>query len=232
MKHLINGSNRSARALAALGAVVAAGSAHGYMLDNFSDGNSLITLQSGTQTTNTAASVPGGYRYENLTVGANLYGLNASAGTQGGAYTLNNDAGVYGYSYLGYGYGPNGVPTNMNFDLLSHGNTLQFDFAQIDPVLNFNVVIFTSTSYASYGINLGANQNGPTLNVPLSSFSYVGTAPDFHHVEEIYIEFNQSSGVIYGADIALTGFQAVPEPATFVALGLGLVPIALRRRRR
>lgn len=198
-----------------------------FVWDDFHDGAAVLTANTVSWTTNTqAASVPGGFRdIENRQL-VNLYGLNSTVATVGNEFTMSNDAGVYAASYLYYG--SNGA---FDLNLNGQGNQLEFKFDQVDKGLNFNVIVYSNGNslYTSYGINLGPGAQ--TLDIPFSSFSGFG---NFNHVSAMVVEFDQSSGVWFGNDIALKSIvvngQPTPEPVSLTVLGLGAVGVMRRRR--
>jgi len=109
----------------------------------------------------------------------------------------------------------------------SAGNLLSFvDFTNVGPVtgtMNIAIGNFFSDPWINAGngwmwdptspVNEGPNANGASN--PLDHWDSIGAGADTYTL------------VLTGAE-----FAAVPEPATFMAIGLGLAGLALARRRK
>jgi len=214
-------------------AVIAA-SSQALLIDDFTTGPYSVNLvtPSAMDTAFQTATVPGGTRTTRLFVESNPLSVQINL-TVGSGFAIS-DSGTMGDNWVrvGYGYennGSGGLATDpLNLDL-SAWNAFKIDFRSNDLANDVKVYVgtWTGTTYnlsTSSLVAPGGNQTTPfSLYAPFAGFA--GTAA-WNDVDVIVFEFdNTPSG-----DFAIERFEAVPEPASILALAFGISTIAVRRR--
>lgn len=217
-------------ALAMLGIAIPA---HGFVLDDFSTGNQLLRISSGTAIDHTAAAgAIGGVRSVYVGVVTNLFQNDATVRVNGGAFSHNDDAGVYSEAMIFYGYDASGVFTPLNLDL-SGQDRLRLRFLEADHAVNLVIVVFSAegASYSLFGVNLLPSATPFTVDALFSSFGAFTMGGGFDDIDLIQIILQRASGGATASDLAIDTLEAVPEPASFLALGGLAALVALRKRR-
>jgi len=212
-----------------LGATVGA---NALVIDDFTTGAYSNTIQSGTVIASQAGGMLGGERDTLMSVTNSPFNLNFTVTIQNGLAAISNDVSVdsmFGLDYDGAGDETGGNvfaagPGLGNLDFSSF-DRLRFNFIHNDLNLHLRVEISTYGQGMSFGdFVVGPQQSPFTYDVLFSSLS--GGA-DFADVDRITIYFDG----LPSADFALRDIQAVPEPATLVALIAGLGGLLARRKR-
>lgn len=142
------------------------------------------------------------------------------------------------YSYISQDPGPGGNSTALTYSLDYPPSIVPGDVALIDPsnshydgLIRFNPGDQnTSASFVFYSAENGIN-SGPTSFYPNYTFSF----EDSNGIAE-YIPQANDPGYVDGFIVEYVFLNdAVPEPSTYAALGLGILGVAmlvLRSRRR
>lgn len=132
--------------------------------------------------------------------------------------------------------GDKSVATSLSYDLIYNG-TVDYQ--------TFDVVLRSASKMLIYRANpdIVPGANWSTVSVSLAPSSSwkngvggpLATATDFSDVlgnlTGLYIKGEYTSGVIEITGLDNVNLQPVPEPATLLALGLGVLAIARKRRR-
>lgn len=226
----------SAKALVALGIVGAAGVANAatLVIDDFTTGpySVVLTANGSMATAFQDGTMLGDTRVTRLFVEANP--LNRDISLVISDHFAVSDSGTLADSWvrLGYGYRQStsgGLEVDeLNENMTGH-SAFQIDFLAND--LTNDVKVYAGTwNGASLNLStataqaIGGNAVASSLLIPMTSFT--GTA-DFSDIDVIVFEFdNMASG-----DFALSSVSAVPEPATLMAIGVGITGLLARRKR-
>jgi hypothetical protein len=197
------------------------------MIDDFTTGPYAVSLQTGSDLNFQAAGgVPGGVRGTYVEVLSNPQNQFLDFSISNGFAISSAGNRVRTLVQAGYGFDLGGNPADLNWHLLSQATDIavNFDFNDLDLVMNIYVVT-TGSGFSVASVNVAGNQLDTfQVLVPLANF--VGSG-DLTDVDQIVFEFiNDASG-----DYALASFEAVPEPASIAAVGLGLAALARRRRK-
>lgn len=203
--------------------VLASGAYANIMIDNFSDGARSVIIKSGFELHHDAATVIGGTRSVYVEVFSNPLNQDYSVHVADPAGFAIGNSGtlVDGYVELAY------LLNDLNADM-SGEDRFRFSFLSNDLPMDFRVWVRSSSSnggawqFQDYVI--GANLNAFDYDVFFSDFA----TTDFSDIDGLAFDFLTSPS----GDFALTQIEAVPEPATMLALGAGLAALAARRRRK
>ena len=197
-------------------------------LDDFSTGLYKKQLSSGHDTNTQAGTMIGGNRLTVFSVcqtnpcgASNPFAQSASFQVRQKT-KLTPSALIFSSGYkvaprLDVEYGSTG-PLNLN--LGSNYDRIRVNFDGSDLFVNFNILVFTGTSYSQTGCNLAASTNPVSIDFP---FAYFTKGADFTNISSIDFIF-QSSSAIGANDWAVTSFQAIPTgdpPAQITCYGLG-----------
>jgi len=236
-------------ALAAALGLAAISPAGAVMLDDFNDGEALLEFPTlpvppgGWLRADTAASVPGGFR---------SLALQPLAGSTTLVFIGLDRLGLEAYRtptqalYTGFGYGQN-APMNLD---LGGQLALRLDVVWAGATTAagpWDNTALALTVYATTSNGAGFNPNGSAahavllggrvLDLPLASFSTnssTGLGVDWRDVDSLLFVVNEAvlGATSAGFGIAsLSTVSAVPEPATWALLALGVPAIAWRRWR-
>lgn len=203
------------------------------VIDDFSDGDVLHTANSsqGWVFSLTNATVLGGDR--GVQIRNNGLGT-ALAEVGGGRFGVSYPTDGFGISALIYGATsliPGGAvyDFNANFDL-SPNSALRFHFAGNDQPLEMYVRMVESdgvtSTTADYSKVIAGGQFSP-FTVDIDDTDLFSGSPVWGQFDVMFISFDAADS----GDFALTMIEAVPEPATLLALG-GASALMLARRRR
>lgn len=216
----------------ASGVAALATSAHGLVLDDFSTGSGSYSTTTGTFYANDAGSMVGGDRTLQMTVESNLYGLLFSIDISSGVLSFNSQSGVDALGVLGYGYSVTGQTVSledMNLDL-SDQTAFQVELISRDSPATVGIVLRSSSGDGGFHY-LPMLLTGSAINttqVLTFNFADFNAGVNFSDIDQIDLVFDTSNT----GDLAITNFEAVPEPATMLALGAGAALIAAKRRRK
>lgn len=202
--------------------------AHAVMIDDFVDGNVNDSISSGSNITEQAATVPGGLRTVYHEIEANPLNLSHSTVVINGIFASDNKTQVDSFTELVYGVSNSGLTfVDLNLDLSGQD---RFRFNILSNDLNANIRAWVRTSSDGNWINSSwvpvlpnmvlMNQ---TVEVLFSDFG----AFDFSDVDQIAFDLDSTAS----GDTVIDSFEAVPEPASMIALGLGVAALVSRKRK-
>jgi hypothetical protein len=192
------------------------------------DGTQDVAIDSGL----TPANTVGGARIIAIEATQNFHPRQDPATFDAGdnAAVFDAPTGVVATGELWYGYDDDGQGNVANDDLnlnLDGFTTIDLDYFYSDlDTLDLAVVLGTnngagySTSINTVSVPSGENF---TQNIDLTGFTGDASLSDVDYIKFVF-------DADYGKTFALRNIEAVPEPTTIAALGLGA--LALMRRRR
>jgi hypothetical protein len=194
------------------------------------DGTADVAIDSGL----TPANTVGGARIIAIEATQNFHPRQDPATFDAGdtAAVFDAPTGVIATGQLWYGFDDDGQGNVANDDLdldLSGFTTIDLDYFYSDlDVLDLTIELATNngssydSSFNTVSVPSGENF---TQNVDLTSFT--GSA-DLADVDYIKFVFDAE----FGKTFALRNVEAVPEPTTIAALGLGALALVRRRRNK
>ncbi|MGA2002699.1 MAG: hypothetical protein ABSG70_04920, partial [Terriglobales bacterium] len=205
------------------------------VLDDFSTGPYQKTLKTGHDTNTQTGKMAGGSRAtdyvscpdagcagggagDNPFDQPNSFQIKPKTKTTPSALIFNSGYKTYPVLYLSYGYG-----SPMTIDLSSSYDRIRLNFDGENQVINFNLLVFSSSGYSQTGCNIVAPgyMTPFTIDFPFVDFT---SGADFSAVNYMVLEFDVGGGPNMQADFAVTSFEAIPigaPPADITCPGLG-----------
>lgn len=203
--------------------------AHAVMIDDFSTGNINDVISIGSQFSYTAASVPGGNRWVYHSISANPFNLTHSNVIINGVFASDSKTSVDAGSIIGYGVDSVGgfsVGTDLNLDL-STQNAFQINVLSNDLPATLQIAIRTNggtlTFSSLHNLTPGMVMTPQVVTISFAEFG----AQNFADVDTIGIYLDTTAS----GDTVIDSFEAVPEPASLIALGLGAAALVARKRK-
>ncbi|MFN3682421.1 MAG: PEP-CTERM sorting domain-containing protein [Fimbriimonadaceae bacterium] len=199
------------------------------VIDDFTTGTFSYTRSSvGTSSARVAGSMLGGTRWTLSNVTANPSSSQLSVAVGGGVADFVAGNGLVHVSELRYGYTLGGALADLNADLTAGGNNaLKISFLENSGNLGLLVQLRrtagASSQWFNYNTSVAASAVPFDLSIPYSVFGSFNLTD----VDQVILRFTSEPG----ADYRLGGVEAVPEPATIAALGLGVAALMRRRKR-
>jgi hypothetical protein len=176
-----------------------------YQSPNFKAGPKHISSQNGSmlggnRSTNIFLCKPADCPTQNPFNQGASYAYHTPTSTSPGAMIQSAGYGTGPRIDLGYG---DGAPMNAD---LSSADRIRVNFLGLTGTLNFNIQMFTGTSWGQNGCNLPGSTVPFTVELPFTGF--VGPGFDKSHVNFINLIF-QSSSQIGGINFAIASTEAV-----------------------
>ena len=118
-----------------------------------------------------------------------------------------------------------GTGAAMNLDLSSSYDRFRLTFDGSDLSVNFNILVFTGTTWSQTGCNIPASITSFTIDFPFQYFSPASGTSGANFADLTLMDFIfQADSGIGGNSWAVTSFEAIPmgaPPADITCYGLG-----------
>ncbi|MEJ5171481.1 MAG: PEP-CTERM sorting domain-containing protein [Fimbriimonadales bacterium] len=199
------------------------------VIDDFTTGSFTYTRSTiGTSSARVAGGMLGGTRWTLSNVTENPGGQQLSVVVGAGLADVVAGDGLRHITEFRYGYTLGGALSDLSADLTAGGaNALKLSFAGVDG--NFGLLVQmrrtvgAGSQWMNYNTSVGSSAAPFDLIIPYTAFGSFNMSD----VDQLILRFSGDPG----ADLAMTGVEAVPEPATIAALGLGVAALMRRRKR-
>jgi hypothetical protein len=189
------------------------------VLDDFTTGPYSVSIQSGFDQALQNGAMIGGQRSTYVEVQSNPLNQYLDFMITNGFQLTSSGTLVDAYTKIGYG-----ATADLNANLAGY-NAFKVRVISNDLPMNMAVTLSSSTGNQSETVAVVV-PNGTFFDV-LVPFSLFTSFNQFQDVDKI--SFGLDS--VTNGDFALAGFEAVPEPATLLALGTGAAILFARRRK-
>lgn len=222
------------RVLLALPLLAIAAFSRAIVIDDFTDGNQFLAVDSVSIEAYALvnASVLDGDRGMYVRQLMSDGPLRSTMRVANGYLSVSNEDFVQADSFLAYGadaVGAGGATAYQTSNDLSLGanNQLKFEFLRADLPLTLLVQFWDGSSpWTEYKKAVAPSMSPFTVMV--TDADLIQGAPMWSNFDLMRVFFLSSPS----GDFALDRIEAVPEPATLAALGVGLLALARRRTRR
>jgi hypothetical protein len=203
-----------------------------YNLDLAADGTGTVATTGGDVII-TAAGATAFYTLTNIIDLVSGSDLEAKAAFIDGALSYSEDSGVDGSLSIAYS-APVVGGTTVELDLMASGDTFYFDINQADDAVLLTLTVTDAaglTSTAAISVLTPVPFASPaTERLTVTFASFVGSA-DFTKVVGINA-FITTPGGESQFTIDEVGVSVIPEPSSVALLGLGLLGLGLRSRKK
>lgn len=215
-----------------LGSVLAV-SAHAVIIDDFDTGayNSGYVTSGTVHGWTAAASALGGIRYTKLTVTDNPLIGDARTRVLTGPNILevSSDTDLDAEYWLGFGFANSDAnvasnPLNTNFGL---NPLIELNFRSNDQAQPVTVTLHTNGGANSYSRLLNIAGGITSVSPVTYTFDFSSDAALLGDVDGVTIYFDPQAG----GDFALNSVNAVPEPASMIAIAVGAAAMIRRRKK-
>lgn len=188
-------------------------------IDDFTTGKSAIlkyksgSLNGATQTGDPIHLI-GGTRSTNFNLTANpldqisTFQFRPDVKNHQSAFIHN--AAFYASPRVDMGYG-SGAPMHADFSSYRSdpNGVIRVNFLGLTDTLNFNILLYTGTTWAQGGCNLGAYPGAFSVELPLNKFDDKGiNFADVNYIDVIF----QSSSPVGGIELAITSIEVSKTP--------------------
>jgi len=223
--------------------IVTVAPAQAFLIDNFATTQSVSRTGVGSNGAGIAtAGAVGGTRYTEATVTSGAGTLDLSSNTPiPSAFSHSQGSGVTGSSLLQWDgdtnstldFGLGGVDlTDMG---ISTGIVIRL--ISTDFPVNITLTVYENASdFSSRTVTLPALAMNIDFFVDFASFIATGAGADFTSVEAITLTMNDTPPTFANADLTIDFIESAPPPnvseaGTLALFGLGLIGVAVARRR-
>ena len=209
-------------------ASAAVGVAHAQViLDDFTSGQAQFSVTSGVSYYGQTGTMVGGHRAEALDILSNPFNVPLDIDVLNGFSSVSEGSDMASDVSIAYGYLASADHSTMTtFDLglnLSGENSFQLNVAYNQTAMTADIMLNNNIADV-YAFTIGSSATPVNYNIAFSNFSGV----DFSDIHQISINFTDSTS----NDFTLGHFTAAPEPVSIAFLGLGVIGLIARRRRK
>jgi len=197
------------------------------ILDDFTTGPDQFSVTSGVSYYGQTGTMVGGYRGEALDIISNPFSVPLDVNILNGFSSVSEGSDMYSDVSIAYGYLASADHSSLStFDLglnLSGENGFQLNVAYNQTPMAADIMLNNNIADV-YAFTIGTSATPVNYDVAFSNFSGV----DFSDIHQISINFTDSTS----NDFTLGSFVAAPEPVSVAFLGLGVIGLIARSRRK
>ena len=196
-------------------------------LDDFTTGQSQFSVTSGVSYYEQSGTMVGGSRSEALDILSNPFGVPLDVTILNGFSSVSEGSNMMSDVSIAYGYHASSDHLSLSmFDLglnLSAQSAFELNVAYNQTAMAADIMI-NNNPLEVYSFTIGVSAVPVNYEIAFSNYSGV----DFSNIHQLSINFADSTS----NDFTLGHFTAAPEPVSIAFLGLGVVGLVARKRRK